>query len=222
MRVNAISIAVLSLVVAAGAFGEDTGVGVDTSNPSVDVYCPSGGGKLPVVFFAHNGGGKKEDWSDYPKKLAESGYLAASIQWATMSGISDLKAIIGDVLKKYADVADLERVAFVGGCHGGVKMVSFMKAADAPCRVKTAVFLSISEMAKLPAEHVPVLGIYATDDHLGDNYKRFTKMYVETILTEPKKMVAITGTPHGHELVADAATKDEARGEIAAWLKEKL
>jgi hypothetical protein len=146
MRVNATLMVLLSLVLAAGAFGEETGVSVDTSNPAVDVYCPS----------------------------------------------------------------------------GGVKMVSFMKAADAPCRVKTAAFLSISESPKLPAEHVPVLGMYSTNDHLGDSYKRITKIYVESILTEPKKMVAIDGTPHGDELVADAATKDAARGQIDAWLKEKL
>jgi dienelactone hydrolase len=222
MRTNAAIIVFLSLGLSAFAFGEEPGIVMDDSNPGVDVYRPGGGGKLPVVFFAHNGNCKKEDWVDYPLRLAEAGYLAASIQLVTASGCADVKDAIGEVLKKYADSVDLERIAFIGGCHGGVKMVSAMKAADAPCRVKTAVFLSISEMAKLPAGHGPILGIYSTEDRLGDNYKRFTKMYVESILTEPKKILAVSGAPHGHELVSDPSTKDEVRAAIDAWLKEKL
>ena len=77
-------------------------------------------------------------------------------------------------------------------------------------------------MISLPKDHVPILGIYATDDHLGDYYKSFTKKLVETIIDEPKKVVAYTGTPHGNELVANPASKDSIRKEITVWLKEYL
>jgi hypothetical protein len=220
MRIKLHSCLFLSLALSVGAYCE--GVLADASIPSVDVYCPAAGSALPVVFFAHNGGAKKEDWSDYPRSLAEQGYLAASIGWTSNAGIGDLLESMEEVMKKYADRIDPARVAFVGGCHGGVKMVMLMKSPSAAIRPKTAVFLSISEMAVLPEGHVPVLGIYSTDDRLGSYYKSFTKKYVETLLVEPKKVFAYEGSPHGNELVADRASKEAVRGEIDAWLKDKL
>lgn len=200
------------------------GAAITTYNPiaSADVYFPAEGGKVPVVVFAHNGGEKKENWSDYPQKLAEEGFFVANLGWTQNEGGDDLANAIDAILKKYPDRADANRVAFVGGCHGGVKMASLMNAAAAPYRLKAAVFLSISEMISLPKDHVPILGIYATDDHLGDYYKSFTKKMAETIIDQPKKAVAFTGTPHGNELVADSASKDSIRKEISAWLKEYL
>jgi dienelactone hydrolase len=222
-RRGRIFLMVLSVIVlTASAYCE--GTAITTYNPiaSADVYFPAEGGKYPVVIFAHNGGAKKEDWSDYPQKLAEEGFFVANLGWTENAGSDDLANAIDSILKKYQDRADANRVAFVGGCHGGVKMASLMKSGAAPYRLKAAVFLSISEMISLPKDHVPILGIYATDDHLGGYYKSFTKKLVETIIDEPKKVVAFTGTPHGNELVADPASKDSIRKEVTDWLKEYL
>jgi len=217
-----IFLAAIALALATSAYCDGAAVTTYNTIASADVYFPAEGGKLPVVIFAHNGGAKKEDWSDYPQKLAEEGFFTASLGWTQNSGSDDLANAIDAILKKYSDRADADRVAFVGGCHGGVKMASLMNAGTAPYRLKAAAFLSVSEMIKLPKDHVPILGIYATDDHLGDYYKSFTKKMVETIITEPKKAVAFTGTPHGNELVADPASRDSIRKEITAWLKEYL
>jgi len=208
------------LVLAASAYCAGGAILVDKRIPTIDVLFQASGGKLPVVVFAHNGGAKKEDWSDYPHELAEEGFFVINIGWTDNNGSDDLASAIDTILKKYPNRADSSRVAFVGGCHGGVKMAPLMNAASAPYQLKAAVFLSVSEMISLPKDHVPILGIYSTDDHLGDYYKSFTKKLVEEIIQEPKKVVAFTGTPHGNELVAQPASKDSIRKEITAWLKE--
>ena len=74
---------------------------VDKSIATIDVYFPASGGKLPVVFFAHNGGAKKEDWSDYPHELAEEGFFVANLGWTENNGYDDLASAIDTILKKY-------------------------------------------------------------------------------------------------------------------------
>lgn len=221
-NLRAICVAALAFAAAAGAYCQAWSVMEDRSNSAMDVYSPIGDAKFPVVFFVHNGGADKQGWSDYPRSLAEKGYLTASIGWTSMGGYDDLRDSIGSVMRKYSARIDPSRVALIGGCHGCVKMITMLKSADSPCAAKTVVLLSLSEMSTLPEDHVPVLGIYATEDHLGAYYKDFTKKYVETILTEPKRTFAFAGSPHGNELVADASSKEAVRGEIDKWLADKL
>jgi hypothetical protein len=190
---------------------------------TVNVYFPAeSAGKLPAVFFAHNGGAKKEDWGDCPRKLAAEGFFTANIGWSAFAGFGDIKQAIDEVLKTYGDKIDLTRVAFVGGCHGGVKMTGLMSETALTYRIKTAVFLSVSENISLPEKHVPILGFYSTNDRLGDYYKSFTKKLVEEIITEPKKAVAWNGTPHGNELVTDQGSQAAIQKEIIDWIKKYL
>ena len=199
-------------------------VKMETFSPSiattVDVRYPTGiKGKLPLVIFAHNGGSKKEAWEDYPAELAARGYMTASIGWATSSGHADYNEVFDTLLTKYSEKLDTNRIAFVGGCHGAVKMIDLLNDPSQKMTFKALVFLSVSESLKLEAkQHAPILGIYSTDDHLGDYYKSFTKTYVEETITASKKVIAFKGTPHGNELVADAKSKELIRKEINEWL----
>lgn len=187
-----------------------------------DLYYPGNAAKLPVVFLAHNGGGKKEDWADYPRKVAEGGYFVASLGWTDFAGSADFAEAIDAILGLHADRVDSGRVAFVGGCHGGMKMISLMKEGSSGYFLRAAVFLSVAEETSLPDKHVPVLAFYATEDRLGSYYQGISRRIAEQAFDEPKKVVVVNGTPHGHELVTDAISKGPVRDEIGAWLEGYL
>lgn len=191
------------------------------ATPNVDVYVPEGAtGKLPVVFLAHNGGAKKEDWQDYASSLAESGYIVASIGWSDFNNNKDFKDAIAKVLTDYAEQADTERVAFIGGCHGAVKFTQIM-SKEPYSKFKALVFLSISEDVFVPKKHAPILAVYSTKDHLGDYYIAKTKE-VATRFSKPSKVVVVNGKPHGHEFVTDAESGATIREEIKNWLAANL
>ena len=88
--------------------------------------------------------------------------------------------------------------------------------------VKAIVLLSLSEKYTPPEVHVPVLGIYSLNDHLGDGYVRVQKAVLEDLLTEPKTVVTLPGTRHGDEMVTDPDTKDLVRARINSWLADLL
>lgn len=194
-----------------------------STETAVDVYAlKSSKGKCPLVILSHNGGAKKEDWGDFPAELASKGYVVANIGWNDFSGHDDYKAAMDAVMKKYSDRADRSRVAFVGGCHGAIKMIDMMNEPADAISFRSIVFLSVSEGNEIAGAHPPVLGVYSTDDHLGSYYIGFTKHYVEDLITTPKKAIAFKGTPHGNELVTDAKSKDLIRKEIYSWLADNF
>jgi hypothetical protein len=179
------------------------------------------GGKLPVVFFAHNGGAAKEDWGDFPAELAASGFVTVNIGW-TNGGIStDIGEAVTRAVDKYADRIDTTRAFFIGGCHGGIKIMGSVKT-KLPVTLRGLAFLSMSERIAFPETHVPMLGIYSLRDHLGKNYISIQKAVYEKMMNEPKKVIALDAAPHGNELVTDAATKDQVRGELRSWLAALL
>lgn len=189
--------------------------------PNLDVYVPEGAtGKLPLVFLAHNGGAKKEDWQDYASALSQEGYIVASIGWTDFSNNKDLKDAIGKVLTDYADQADVNRVAFIGGCHGAVKFTQIL-SKEPYSQFKALVFLSISEDVSIPKKHAPILAGYSTKDHLGDYYIAKTKE-IATRFSKPSKVIVVQGKPHGHEFVTDAESGPSIRAEIKTWLAENL
>ncbi len=194
-----------------------------SAETAVDVYAlKTSKGKSPLVILSHNGGAKKEDWGDFPAELASKGYVVANIGWNDFAGHDDYKAAIDAVMKKYSDKTDSSRVAFVGGCHGAIKMIDMMNDPADAIKFRSIVFLSVSEGNEIAGAHAPVLGVYSTDDHLGSYYIGFTKHYVEDLITAPKKAVAFKGTPHGNELVTDAKSKDQIRKEIYGWLTDNF
>lgn len=188
---------------------------------TVDVIIPAAKGKLPVVFMAHNGGMTKEDWGDFPRELADAGYAVVNMGYTTNAGTADIRKNIQAVKDRYGKRIDFKRAAFVGGCHGCVKLLGVMdsKLGFIP---KALVFLSLSESYSAPNGHAPILGAYATKDHLGNGYVATQQRIYETTLTEPKKVIVTDTTQHGMEFVTDPETKDQFRGEIKAWLKDLL
>lgn len=188
---------------------------------TVDVLIPAAKGKLPVVFLSHNGGMTKEDWGDFPQELAASGYAVVNMGWTSSSGGADIRKNIETVKARYGKRLDFKRVAFVGGCHGCVKLLNVMDS-KLPFTPKALVFLSLSEPFSAPAGHAPILGAYATKDHLGNGYVATQTRIYETTLTDPKKVIVTDTTQHGMEFVTDPETKAQFRGEIEAWLKELL
>lgn len=207
------------------AFGTMFSAGAEpkkiAATPNLDVYIPEGAtGKLPVVFLAHNGGAKKEDWQDYASELAESGYIVASIGWSDFNNNKDFKDAIGKVLTDYAEQADTDRVAFIGGCHGAVKFTQIL-SKEPYSKFKALVFLSISEDVFIPKNHAPILAVYSTKDHLGDYYIAKTKQ-IATKFSKPSKVVVVEGKPHGHEFVTDAESGPAIREEIKNWLAANL
>lgn len=214
------------VLVCTQVFGEN-GTQMDSLSPSegtvVDVfYSKTIKGKLPMVILAHNGGAKKEDWGDFPAELASRGYIAVSIGWTGSSGHEDFIEALSVIMKKYSDKIDTTRVAAVGGCHGAVKMITMINDKKNPVSFKALVFLSVSEPYEINGTHAPILGVYSTDDHLGQYYKDFTKTYVEETITQPKKTIGFKGTPHGNELVTDTQSKAQIRKEIYDWFSVHL
>lgn len=194
-----------------------------TPETAIDIQYPKEvKGKLPMVIFAHNGGATKEDWGDYPSELAAQGYITASIGWKAWNGHTDFKEAINSILKKYSDRIDPNRIAFVGGCHGVIKMVEFLNDTGNTISFKALVFLSASEPTDLISKHAPILGIYSSEDHLGSYYVEISKQFVEEMISSPKKMIEYKGSPHGNELVTDKDSKEFIRKEIGSWLSTNL
>jgi len=199
----------------------------ETLSPSpdvtVDICYPNGmTGIFSLVIFAHNGGATKEDWGDYPSELAKKGYITASIGWKNFDGHADFIDACNSIVKIYSDKVDTSCIAFIGGCHGAVKMIEAMNDPRNAISFKAIVFLSVSEPVVLKGKHAPILGIYSTEDRLGGHYRDFTKKYVEEMISVPKKTIAYKGTSHGNELVTDNASKDSIRKAIGNWLSANL
>ncbi|MBN2353071.1 MAG: hypothetical protein JXD23_10920 [Spirochaetales bacterium] len=221
---------VLFLAGAAAAFAQE-GAGTDVIvhpelKVKIDVFRPDGSkGKLPTVFVAHNGFAKKEDWGTFPRELADKGYLVANIGWVDMAGTADVDKAIRLVLEKYGASIDAGKVAFIGGCHGAVKLLTLTagKALPAKLKVKSAVALSVSEedsamLEALGKNKIPVLAVYSTKDKYG--YAAINTKFAEELLREPKKVLALDARPHGNEMLTDAATKAAVSREIIDWLKK--
>jgi hypothetical protein len=212
-----ILMATCSLASIALAEGSPAPVAVDLD--TMTILFPSGGaGKLPVIFLAHNGGEKRENWGDFPAELASKGYAVVNMGWTVMGGAEDLRQSMAKALAKYGDRIDQDRAAFIGGCHGCVKFNALLMGGALPVKVKALVFLSISEYGRLTAGHAPLLGIYSTRDHLGANYIMAQKDIYASDMSEPKKVIALDATAHGDELVVDPATKAQVRSEAIAWI----
>jgi hypothetical protein len=194
---------------------------VDCAVDGMRVIIPQARGRLPVVFLAHNGGATKEDWGDFPDELSKKGYAVVNMGWTEFKGADDFKKNYATVTECWGKRLNLKRVAFVGGCHGGIKMLASLET-KVPFKTKALVFLSMSELYSPPAHHAPILGIYCLKDHLGDGYVATQKKVYESVLSEPKTVISLDATPHGNELVTDASTRDHVRSEVAAWLKTYL
>ncbi len=204
-------------------------VKVDTfESPDVkmkaDVFMPAQSkGKLPVVFLAHNGFGKKEDWGTFPRELAGLGYLTVSIGWVDMDGTADVTKAIYLVLEKYRDVIDTDNAAFVGGCHGAAKFLTVLgnKTLMKKLNVKAAVGISVSEtdqnMLKAAEKCLaPILVIYSNNDTYG--YTGINKEFAG-LVREPKKVMGLDNAPHGNEMLMYGSTKAAVSKEIVEWLK---
>ena len=210
------------LTLTALGFAADIPAPAVTELDRITVLVPGGtSGKLPVVFLAHNGNESRKDWGDYPVELARKGYVVVNVGWSRFDGCDDFETGIKTALARFGDRIDPARTAFIGGCHGGVKMVSALHDT-LPVTVKAIALLSLSEKYTPPEVHAPVLGIYSTNDHLGDGYVRVQKAVLEDLLNGPKTVVSLPGTQHGDEMVTDPATKDQVRARVNAWLAEHL
>lgn len=185
------------------------------------VIIPEGRWKVPVVFLAHNGGAAKEDWGDFPEALSQKGYAVVNMGWTEFKGAKEFSKNYATVAERWRKRLNLKRVAFVGGCHGGIKMLASLET-KVPFQTKALVFLGMSELYSAPSGHAPILGIYSLKDHLGEGYVATQKKVYETVLSNPKKIIALDSTPHGNEMVTDATTRDRVRSEIFAWLKTCL
>jgi dienelactone hydrolase len=198
----------------------------------LDVYKPDGKlSKFPVIFVAHNGGSTKEQLEDYPKTLSQNGYFVVAFSWDGNRSSYDLEQSIKYVLKKYADNIDTERVALIGGCRGGANAIALLsKQSKLNLKIKTVIVLSVSEKVSDYPElekgatdiHPSILAYYSLKDRLGEKYQAISKKFAEEILMQPKTVIALDATPHGHELLTNPETKDQVRKEINEWLKKYL
>ncbi|HEX9061845.1 MAG TPA: hypothetical protein VF941_16830, partial [Clostridia bacterium] len=145
--------------------------------------------KLPVVFFAHNGGADKSAWGDFPKQVADAGFFTVNFTYKSWD-TTEVEAAIDYTLKKYADKIDLDNVSFVGGCHGGKDLLKIQSNTGLKYKVKDLVVLSVSEDDQevkdaMKASHAPILVYYSKNDELGDYYKTVTKNIALNTITEP-------------------------------------
>lgn len=188
---------------------------------NMDIHIPVGRGRHPVIFLAHNGFVQKDAWEDFPDELADKGYAVVNMGWTEFEGGEDFRRNIDVVMDRYGKRVNFMRAAFIGGCHGGIKILAAMEK-KLPCMPKALVFLSMSEKYPAPARHAPILGMYSIRDHLGDEYIETQKAVYERVLTEPKMVIPLDATPHGNELVTDSTTKTHVRDGIRIWLKKHL
>ncbi|HYH05304.1 MAG TPA: hypothetical protein VEC37_19600 [Bacillota bacterium] len=196
------------------------------NNQELDVFIPAKPGLKPVIFMAHNGGSNKDAWQDFPQQIAtETNMVVVSINWNEFKITADLESAFNLVQQNYADQIDLNRAAYIGGCHGGTKFAGLFAKTNTAFKFKTFVLLSLSEptnagvVAAMGKEHPPVLAYYTLKDRLGEKYQIATKKFAEEVLTQPKTVIALNYTPHGDELVANDATKVIVRTGIINWLK---
>lgn len=194
---------------------------IDCTVDGMRVIIPEGRGRFPVVFLAHNGGSKMEDWGDFPEELSQKGYAVVNMGWTEFKGADDFKKNYATVAERWGKRVNLKRVAFVGGCHGGIKMLASLET-KVPFQTKALVFLGMSELYSAPSGHAPILGIYSLKDHLGEGYVATQKKVYGTVLSKPITVIALDSTPHGNELVTGATTRDRVRSEIFTWLKKYL
>lgn len=194
---------------------------IDCTVDGMRVIIPETRGKVPVVFLAHNGGATKEDWGDLPEELNSKGYAVVNMGWTEFKGADEFRKNYATIADRWGKRVNLKRVAFVGGCHGGIKMLASLEA-KVPFRTKALVFLGMSELYSAPSGHAPILGIYSLKDHLGEGYVATQKKVYGTVLSKPITVIALDSTPHGNEMVTDATTRDRVRSEIFAWLKTYL
>jgi hypothetical protein len=217
-----LTIAALAMALGGIAASSEAPAAVLEALDNMEISRPSAfSGKLPVVFLAHNGGAVKEDWGDFPEELASKGYFVVNIGWSKSSGGADIIDSMKKALARYPDSIDPGKAALIGGCHGCIKFLSAM-GPSLPVQVKAIAFLSMSELYSAPAQHAPILGIYATFDRLGGNYVNTQVKVYESMLTDPKTVVALDATPHGNELATDASTRTEVRSRIEAFLGQYL
>ncbi|MDP4183524.1 MAG: hypothetical protein Q8942_20845 [Bacillota bacterium] len=183
-------------------------------------------GKLPTVFLAHNGGADRTAWGDFPQRIADAGFCVVNISYTTWD-TSNVEAAISYSLKEYKSKIDTNRVAFVGGCHGGKELLTVMSKDGLDYTVKTAVALSISEddaafQDVLKKAHPPILAAYSTQDELGAYYQDVTKRVAEQLITEPKKVLSLDETAHGNDLLTKSPNKVDIGNKIIDWLKVYL
>jgi hypothetical protein len=199
---------------------------------NADIYLPQHqvkDKKLPVVLLVHNGGANKEGWGDYPEQLAAEGWLVMAFTWDVFKTTLEIESAIKFLFIEYKDRIDPEKAAIVAGCRGAANSLALLaKLKKLPCRILTVVALSVSEsvypemFSAIQAEHPPVLAYYSLKDRLGEKYQAVSKQFAEEQLTQPKTVIALDATPHGHEMVTDPDTKDKVRKEILEWLKRVL
>lgn len=196
-----------------------------------DVYIPpEKKGKVPVVFLVHNGMESKENWGDFPQQLAAEGWVVVSFtwDWAGYKQMYDINRAVAFTLKQYEAIIDPQKMAFIGGCHGGTKSLCLLGDAKLASYIKTVVTLSSPDELypdfekALNTAHAPILAYYSTKDRLGESYQKASQEYAEVNLTQPKTVVAVETDAHGNELVTDPDTKTKIRQEIIAWLKKYL
>lgn len=180
--------------------------------------------KFPVVFMIHNGLTDKSAWGDYPQQIAEAGFFVVNITWQSWD-TSQVEKAIDYTLEKYANLIDKNKIAFVGGCHGGKDALEIMNKVTDKYKVKTAVLLSVSEIDQAVIDsqgpnHVPMLAYYSLNDELGDYWSGMSKKVAEEVMTEPKKVSALNEKAHGNDIVTKASCKDKVRKEIIDWLNK--
>ncbi len=220
--VSAVSLFVLALVVFLGyTILTPRSGAIDVVIDDMRVIIPAGRGRLPVVILAHNGGQTRENWGDFPEELAAAGYAVINIGWTDFTGSAELKKGIETALSRCESRINPRSAAFIGGCHGGIKILSALEST-LPVTVKALVFLSMSELYSAPSGHAPILGIYALRDHLGEGYVNTQKKVYSSVLSDPKTVITLDATPHGDELVVEESTRERVRSEIFAWLNRYL
>ncbi|MGB8645678.1 MAG: alpha/beta hydrolase [Anaerolineae bacterium] len=153
----------------------------DNENVHGDLFEPALSGKHPAVLFTHGLLSARQEFGDYPERLAGLGYVTLSIDqrghglsggprgYVTPArGIQDIHAAL-DFLAGLATV-DVTRLALVGHSLGAA--FSICAAAVEP-RVKTLV--AIAPPASIRAELKPGEGaLYALAGGVGKLYRRAT------------------------------------------------
>jgi hypothetical protein len=219
---RSMTITTLALALGSAAAAAQAPVIVSESLDNMTISRPEAqAGRLPVVFLAHNGGAKKEDWGDFPEELAAKGFFVVNIGWTKSSGGADIIDSMKKALERYPGSIDAEKAALVGGCHGCIKFLSAM-GPSMPVQVKAMAFLSMSELYSAPAQHAPILGIYSTSDRLGGNYVNTQIKVYDSLLTDPKTVIALDAKPHGNELATDESTKALVREKVESFLRQRL
>jgi dipeptidyl aminopeptidase/acylaminoacyl peptidase len=198
--------------------------GADRPLPTT-IWYPTTGGRFALILFSHGLTATPAEYEDLIKSWAEAGFAVAAPTYPhTAGGVSDYNPldvvnqpadagyVITELLKRYPDQIDSDRIAAAGHSAGGVTTLGmFTGTRDA--RLKAAVVLAGRQLVTTPltGAATPFLFVHGKRD---DTVAIADARAVYNAMTWPKAFLTVTD---GNHVATDAELPVIARTSTDFW-----